>query len=727
MVFHLLSSTQETHTSIIDIWQLSFLVPPFNLQPLIAKTIDKNDALCTWIQLMCLYETNKDAFVQHLDTTSSINVVNKILASEDFKIILDNRYIIRQLYSDIDKKWNLQRNFRNNEDISTENFSLTAYYIEHISDVQFGLLDGNLNKKLPYINNANGSIVIVPCAIFLIQSMNYDVINKLCHLNLTLYSQDDWDTQNYLNFFIEKKYVTDAYIFGVTLNALKEYQLATDFLFEQLKLFSTISYRYLALLQLLADAILHAYIDDPSASLTIIWLALNTYKILRNVENIDGIIIPLYLTLGDIYCQQNSLDKALVYYEKIENRKKISIDFDCYSPKSFLSIGYVHEMMRRYMSASMCYEYYRKILINQLQISEYSIIIEKHGENIVCIEHRLKRLESRYLQNVVVHFNTPETRFVPFIQKILDDSKMTHENLMQLLVKYYYRSMRFDHKMVAELYSVISRQHLQDRQLFYAINSRKMAINIRSKYIESTSDLLAIDYYYLHYKQREYTSGMEKKYLQFANINIKKAIQIQRTIRSVDHILLAESYNVQGVIFIDLEQYNLALVYLNQALSIYKKWASNDHPKLGFIYKSIGIVCLRKKMYTKTINYLEQALINTKDKKFGEIPNQGQIYKLLTFSYYYLHDYDKALKQMKILIKFYREKVCDKDDFAIEILEDILINGQEMTFIQIYEQINHIIHFKFDKPTLEEKFDFDYGLLSRYDINVPVHICIYDE
>ncbi|CAM4844768.1 unnamed protein product [Rotaria magnacalcarata] len=770
MAFYVLPSNEKDLVSIWDLYLQNILIPSFDLRHPTAN-IDKKYALFTWIQIICLYKNlNEETTLSEyfIESPSIVDIINEALESQDFNYILNYRSLIYQLYSEINNKWRFQNSITCQENSHTTADKILAYSLQQVRLYESILSKTNIGNKIainkflllnenkddvlhnnsnvsgrksilfeitidvgtttkPYAKVSNQQILITPCAIYDFQSVVFCRQYNLWNIKLKLCAQNDQNIHQYLEVLMKHKFANDSYIFGFTLYLFEEYQLATDYIFGSLKQYTRIDYSYLQLLQLLSDTIFYAYVDDIASSLRIIHLTLTTYKLCRMVNKENIIIAPIYFTLGNVFRRLKLFDKAISYYEKAQNN---SLD---YSISAFINIGYSHEMMFKYVKALAHYKSFSKYLEEILFIPKTNTIFRKNAKSIGRIQwklfmYELKRFETRYEHHLFAEYNLTKPNTEPYPGIMTYYSKTLHKTLIELLVKHYYRSAIFNSKTVAALYSTFSQKYAIDRKIRFALNTRKIAINIRLK--DSLCDIndLLIDYYsiatyyYINYRVKQVRNDTDKKDLHYADYYIKKAIRIQLDFLPHDHIFLAESYNLQAVIFTTLKQYHLALTYFTQAFSIYSKWVTNDHTKFSFLNKSIGITYLHKNEYAKAVKYLTEALINTKNTL-----HSVQIYKLLVLAYYHLHDEERAIEQIKIVTKIYRKNILLPDDPVVELLDIYLQDDQQYKFIELYQAVCSLVsmnhHLDFHQFTL----DAEYLLYSKYNIDVPLHICAYDE
>ncbi|CAF1154292.1 unnamed protein product [Didymodactylos carnosus] len=791
MVFHVLPSDGVNYSQILYELSLYEVIPSFDDQPTDA-IVDQKIALSLWIQLLCLFNNDQEETVDNVTQSELCfeHSINQALEGEKFDEILKCRSLMRNLYSYLYAKWFLQHAPSISDAVDTtttidETTILTVYYVQNNLMDQLNFFKTNVGRKLminkflltnknknlamcdnvdmsgmrsvlfeitidtklqtkPYVKVRDQTVVIIAtCAIYDLKSVTFENENKIWQVQLVLSKQDDSDVSNYLNLFSQnQEHNYEYYIIGSTLCLLKQYELAVKFFIEKLKFYS-ITIHYVNILQSLSYAAFRAsgVNDNPLFSLFIVWLTLRLLKRLPKAESTNNISMRIYLVLGYIYRRRRLFSQALYCYKKAQ--EKIKPDM-YYTILISLSIGHICEMKNELFRAHSYYRAVFNLMVDQIKLPNHHSVVETVVKNIGRIEYKLylyylKRVQDRYENRN--HFTvqcTSDVRLLPTVSE-LDGPPTEYKHLYRLLVKYYFHSKTFNYTTVAKIYSTIANHQICRGSVAEAISSQKNALNVRLKYLSlSTSDVmscieLAMDcyslatYYYLQYNYHQ-SVPEHKRYLQLADIYVKKAIRIQLKCLPNDHILLGESYNLQAIIHVGHGQYNLALIYFSQVISIFWKWMSYDHEKLGIIYKSIGSVYLRKIHYQKAIDYLQIALEYCKKGTYLKYYHINQIYKLLTIAYYRLKNNEKAIETMKIVVNSYSEYRLSSTNPMVDVLKLSIENERQYNFDELYQQIHHIIEMNNERIMYEVKYDYEYLLLRSLTINIEkFYICMYDE
>ena len=118
---------------------------------------------------------------------------------------------------------------------------------------------------------------------------------------------------------------------------------------------------------------------------------------------------------------------------------------------------------------------------------------------------------------------------------------------------------------------------------------------------------------------------LKKAILQFNQNDLfgaeKEVSKVLKIIKNTDYSdVLYDAYNLLGLIYYELEDYNNALIYHNKALaSINEKLTASFLEPKATSYNNIGLIFQSKKNYKKAIKYFEKGL--AENKLFKNNPN----------------------------------------------------------------------------------------------------------
>ena len=156
----------------------------------------------------------------------------------------------------------------------------------------------------------------------------------------------------------------------------------------------------------------------------------------------------------------------------------------------------------------------------------------------------------------------------------------------------------------------VSHYYLKNRKI--ATESYRKALEIRSRlYSDNHIDILKgnRNIGVILLLEEEYENALE--YLQ-------KSLSLQKTVLSVDSILLARTYTDIGTAYSNLDNFNQAETHLIIALELYKILYKNTPRKLGHIFNKIIIFYYKQAAYYDLIQFTKNALLTfqkIKEKK----------------------------------------------------------------------------------------------------------------
>ena len=130
--------------------------------------------------------------------------------------------------------------------------------------------------------------------------------------------------------------------------------------------------------------------------------------------------------------------------------------------------------------------------------------------------------------------------------------------------------------------------------------------------------------------------------------------QILQTKHLLPDILLANTHNSIGMIFIEQHQYEHALKYLFYAMHLYEKhFPVIDQPIIAVNLNNIGLVYYYLKDYTHALEYCSKAL-NIREKIFSSSHSLlADCWNNIALIYHHLYEYDQALELFERSLKIY--------------------------------------------------------------------------
>lgn len=208
----------------------------------------------------------------------------------------------------------------------------------------------------------------------------------------------------------------------------------------------------------------------------------------------------------------------------------------------------------------------------------------------------------------------------------------------------------------------------------------------------------------MYEKLADYQAGIEYH---------NKAIQVFNTFLGKDHPLIAVIYSNIAVTYMDLQQLDTALIYLNKAVEIQEEM----HHKTFFLavtYNSLGLCYSELEQYDKSIEF-QQKSIDLNTSIFGpESENVGTDYNNMSITYYYKGDPEKALECLNKALAIYNGLFEQENDLIADtygnyglVYEEL---GDDDTALEYYKKAYDIFIDLFgeDHPkTIKQKKYFE--------------------
>jgi len=121
--------------------------------------------------------------------------------------------------------------------------------------------------------------------------------------------------------------------------------------------------------------------------------------------------------------------------------------------------------------------------------------------------------------------------------------------------------------------------------------------------------------------------------------SLNKALEIQRLTK--DYVNLAETYNVQGLVYAKKKEHKIALDSYQSAKSYSELEGLDEYVAEVLLNSSVSLIATKK--YEKATQYLERAIALAKKFKVQKTESLALIYNAQAL--YYLHKYDRALNK----------------------------------------------------------------------------------
>jgi len=139
-----------------------------------------------------------------------------------------------------------------------------------------------------------------------------------------------------------------------------------------------------------------------------------------------------------------------------------------------------------------------------------------------------------------------------------------------------------------------------------------------------------------------------------------KSLTIYKEILNGKHILIADSYNNIGLIYLNKTKYDKSLEYLFKSMEIYKELLGDKHTALTKPYNNIGRVYSSKYKYDKALEYFFKSLDIQKELLLVKNKDLAYTYGNIGAIYHNKSEYDKSLKYylkcLEITKKLFGEK-----------------------------------------------------------------------
>ena len=148
-----------------------------------------------------------------------------------------------------------------------------------------------------------------------------------------------------------------------------------------------------------------------------------------------------------------------------------------------------------------------------------------------------------------------------------------------------------------------------------------------------------------------------------AEVIYLRQIQIAEELYGTEDVVLANSYNNIGLVYLKSGEYDKALEYHLKALAMRENAFSKMDPSIATSYNNIGLVYFKKGNYKKALDYHFKSLAIREVRYGKDHTSTAKSYTNIGLVYQALKDYDKALEF------FYKdlvitEKVGTQSDIA---------------------------------------------------------------